>query len=120
MTIRQPTEGEMRRYPAYSIAVVMAVMLGGLPAVTVADDAIKAQPAKTEPGKVAQAKEDVKQGARAAGREVKETAKTAGHEVKQAAKETEAGAKKGWHEVKHTAAESWRSVKSFFSRLWNG
>jgi len=119
------TEEGMRRYSAEFVAFAVALMLAGLPAATFAQDESKAQP-----GKVERAKEDIKSGARQAGREVKETAKTAGHEVKEGAKtaghevkegakEVGAGAKRGWHELKHGAAESWRSVKNFFSRLWN-
>jgi hypothetical protein len=113
----------MRRYRTDFIALAAAMVLAGHSAATFAADEKKA-----EPGKVEQAKQDIKTGARQAGNEVKETAREAGHAVKEgareaghavkeAANEAKPQAKSAWEEFKLAAADAGRSVQTFFRRL---
>jgi hypothetical protein len=113
----------MRRYHADFIALAATIGLAWVPVATLAAD-----PAKEEPSRVEQTKQDIKTGARQAGNEIKETAREAGHAVKEgareaghavkeAANEAKPEAKSAWEEFKLAAADAGRSVKTFFRRL---
>lgn len=103
----------MRRYRGDFVVLTAILLIAGLPCTAAAADDAKAEPSKAQ-----EIKQDIKDGARQAGREVKETARDAGHGIKQAAKETKSGVKSGWHQFKEGAADFGRSVKGFFRGLF--
>jgi len=103
----------MRTYRSDFVVLTAILLIAGLPCTATAADEAKAEPSKAQ-----EIKQDIKDGARQAGREVRETARDAGREVKQAAKDTKSGVKSGWHEFKEGAADFGRSVKGFFRGLF--
>ena len=105
----------MRRYRSDFVVLAATLLIAGLPCRAAASDEAKAEPRAAQ-----EIKQDIKDGARHAGREVKETARDAGHGIKEAAKDTKSGVKSGWREFKEGAADVGRSVKGFFRDLFSG